>query len=87
MHETVLRQRIQKGLKIGKDSYIHGYIEKFHPEWITIGEKVIFGDEGRIITHGPIKPYAENPRINIEDSPYRMVKEGVLYEKCARELC
>ena len=41
MHETVLNKRKANGLKIGKDSYIHGYIEKFHPEWITIGEKVI----------------------------------------------
>lgn len=87
MEEVVLKQRIQNGLKIGKDSYIHGYIEKFHPEWVEIGEKVIFGTEGRIITHGPIRPYMNNPRIIIEDLVWVgfrcIILLGVTIGKCA----
>lgn len=87
MDEQLLKRRISEGLKVGKDSYLHGYVEKFHPDWVTIGKNVIFGTEGRIITHGPIRPFIKDPRIVIEDLVWIgfrvIILPGVKIGKCS----
>ena len=87
MEIELLNKRIEAGLKVGKNSYVHGYIEKFHPEWITIGKNVIIGIDTRIITHGPIRPYMKYPTILIDDLAWVgircIVLPGVKIGKCA----
>lgn len=87
MDPELLKTRIKQGLKVGKDSEIFGYIEKYHPDWITIGNNVVFGDEGRIITHGPIRPYKENHEIIIEDLVWIgfrvIILPGIRIGKCS----
>jgi acetyltransferase-like isoleucine patch superfamily enzyme len=87
MDPELLKKRIEQGLKVGRDSEIYGYVEKYHPDWITIGKNVVFGDEGRIITHGPIRPYKENHKIVIEDLVWIgfrvIILPGVRIGKCS----
>lgn len=67
MDRNEIEIRIKKGLKVGKNSKLIGFIENVHPEWVTIGSNVVLGKDSRIITHGPIRPYKKNPHIIIED--------------------
>jgi len=87
MHEKELTARLRAGMKLGKDSYIHGYVEKFHPDWVKIGEKVIVGIETRIINHGPIRPYKEKHEIIIDDLVWIgfrcILLPGIHIGKCA----
>ena len=56
-----------ENIDIDKYSKVHGEIDNKHPEWVHIGKYVIVGSESRILTHGPIRPFYENPHIYIED--------------------
>jgi hypothetical protein len=57
-------------MEIGDFSRIIGSVDSRNPEWVHIGKYVILGRESRIITHGPIRPFYENPHIYIEDLSY-----------------
>ena len=53
--------------KIGKNFINLGMIEPFHNEWVTIGDNVLLGGESKIVLHGPIRPYREDPTVVLED--------------------
>jgi len=52
---------------IGKDCQINGTIDINRPHTVFIGEKVVLGGEGRIITHCPIRSFLPDDRIIIGD--------------------
>lgn len=87
MPKNRMDRLLNSGMKLGKDSKLLGYIEYHHPNWVEIGEKVVFGVEGRIITHGPIRPFRKNPKIIIEDLVWIgfrcIILPGVRIGKCS----
>jgi len=56
-----------ENIDIGKGSKVFGVIDNKHPEWVHIGNHVIVGSQSMILTHGPIRPFYDNPHIYIED--------------------
>ncbi len=78
---------LQNGMKLGKDTILHGFIEAHHPDWIDIGSNVVFGVDGRICTHGPIRPFMKDPKIKIGDLVWIgfrcIILPGVTIGKCA----
>jgi tetrahydrodipicolinate N-succinyltransferase len=54
-------------IKVGKNFYCGGYIEPHNPETVEIGDYVVLGQDSKILTHGPIRPYKKNHHIIIED--------------------
>ena len=63
----MMKKNCPDKMKVGKKFYCGGYIEPHNPGTVEIGDHVVLGQDSRILTHGPIRPYKENNKIIIED--------------------
>jgi len=63
----MMKKNYSDKMKVGKNFYCGGYIELHNPETVEIGDHVVLGQDSRILTHGPIRPYKKNNKIIIDD--------------------
>jgi len=54
-------------MKVGRNFRQLGDIEPFNRDWVEIGDHCLLGGQSKIILHGPIRPYRDDPRVIFED--------------------